>query len=384
MAATQSNPMTTPLTSGARLVAKVGTSVLTAGTDRLHRPRMLELVRQLATLRERGIAPILVTSGAVLAGWEQLGFPPRRRNLPDKQLLAAVGQGRLMHIYAQLFDLYSVPVAQTLLTRDDLRNRRRYLNARNTLLGCIARGIVPIVNENDVVAIDEIRVGDNDTLSALVSNLVDADLLVICTDIAGLYTADPRGDPSATLIPAVPQIDERIWSLAGAPGSHRGTGGMRTKIQAAALATQGGTPVVIAAGDRPDVLLQAAAGQSVGTFFAASGTKLESRKRWILAETVRDSRVVVDDGAAAALTTGGKSLLPAGVVAATGAFERGQTVRIYSAAGHEIARGLTQYSATALAAIQGQRSAAIMAQLGYSYGPAVVHRDDMVLLASTE
>src|ERR687893_1076138 len=180
-----------------RVVVKLGTSVLSAGSDRLNRPRMVELVRQIAAIHEAGCEPILVTSGAVLAGWEQLGFPPRRRNLPDKQLLAAVGQGRLMHLYAQLADLFGMNVAQTLLTRDDLRDRRRYLNARNTLIGCIERRVLPVVNENDVIAVDEIRVGDNDNLSALVANLVEADLLIICTDIAGLHTADPRIVPDA-------------------------------------------------------------------------------------------------------------------------------------------------------------------------------------------
>ena len=363
-----------------RIVVKLGTSVLSAGTDRLHRPRMVELVRQLAAVRERGIAPILVTSGAVLAGWEQLGFPTRRRNLPDKQLLAAVGQGRLMHLYAQLADLYNLPVAQTLLTRDDLRDRRRYLNARNTLLSCIERGVLPVVNENDVVAIDEIRVGDNDNLSALVANLVDADLLLICTDIPGLYTADPRSDPTATLIPEVPVIDDAVWALAGGPGSQRGTGGMFTKIQAAALATQSGTHVVIAAGDEADVIGRVAAGEPIGTWFPAKPTRMEARKRWILAETVRHSRVVVDAGAAQALTGGGRSLLAAGVIGVEGAWERGQTVRVFSSDGHEIARGLAQYSAVALAHIKGRQSGEIEARLGYAYGPEVIHRDDMVLV----
>ncbi len=370
----------TVLQSGARVVVKLGTSVLTGGTDRLHRPRMIELVRQLVQLRERGCAPILVTSGAVLAGWEQLGFPQRRRNLPDKQLLAAIGQGRLMHLYAQIADLYGLPVAQTLLTRDDLRDRRRYLNARNTLIRCIEQGVLPIVNENDVVAIDEIRVGDNDNLSALVANLVDADLLIICTDIAGLHTADPRLDPTATLIREVPVLDELILSHAGGTGSHRGTGGMATKLQAAGLATQSGTAVVIAAGDVQDLLLRLADGESIGTFFPAKATRLESRKRWLLAETVRHSRVIVDSGAARALTTAGRSLLPAGIKAVEGTFERGQTVRIFDMDGREVARGLTQYSSGALLLLRGCQSSEIEARLGYVYGPEVVHRDDMVIL----
>jgi glutamate 5-kinase len=363
-----------------RVVIKLGTSVLSAGSDRLNRPRMVELVRQIAALRAASIEPILVTSGAVLAGWEQLGFPPRRRNLPDKQLLAAIGQGRLMHLYAVLADLYGLHVAQTLLTRDDLRDRRRYLNARNTLLSCIERGVLPIVNENDAVAVDEIRVGDNDNLSALVATLVEADLLLICTDIEGLYTADPRANPDAELIPDVQTIDASLWASAGAAGTHRGTGGMVTKLQAAELATNAGTNVIIASGDAPDVIVRAAAGEAIGTLFHAKTARVEARKRWILAETVRHSRVVIDQGASAALTQQGRSLLPAGVTAVEGTFERGQTVRIFDNQGKELARGLTQYSAAALTLIQGRRSSEIPAALGYEYGPEVVHRDDLVML----
>jgi glutamate 5-kinase len=363
-----------------RIVIKLGTSVLTAGSDRLNRPRMVELVRQIAALYATDKEPILVTSGAVLAGWEQLGFPERRRNLPDKQLLAAVGQGRLMHLYAQLAELFGMHVAQTLLTRDDLRDRRRYLNARNTLLACIQRRVLPIVNENDVVAVEEIRVGDNDNLSALVANLVEADLLLICTDIGGLYTADPRVHPDAQLVEDVHTIDAEMWASAGAAGTHRGTGGMLTKLQAAELATSAGTDVIIASGDVSDLLIRATAGEAVGTRFHAKATRLEARKRWILAETVRHSRIVIDAGAATALTRHGRSLLAAGVTSVEGTFERGQTVRIFASDGQELARGLAQYNAGALAVIKGRHSSDISAALGYMYGPEVVHRDDLVML----
>jgi glutamate 5-kinase len=363
-----------------RVVVKLGTSVLTRGSDRLNRPHLVDLVRQMALLREGGVEAILVSSGAVAAGWERLGFPDRRRSMPAKQLLAAVGQSQLMYLYEQLFDIYGLTVAQALLTRDDLRDRRRYLNARNTLLACIERGVLPIINENDAVAIDEIRVGDNDTLSALVANVVDADLLLILTDIAGLYTADPRRDPAATLIPEVALIDDTIWALAGGVGSHRGTGGMRTKINAAELATASGTATAVASGFEPDVILRLAAGERLGTFFPAGDSRLESRKRWILAETVRHSKIVVDAGAATALRSGGKSLLPAGIVAIEGLFDRGQTVRIFDAEGHEIARGLSQYRSSDLQLIKGLRSSLIAETLGYEYGPEAVHRDDMVVL----
>jgi glutamate 5-kinase len=364
-----------------RLVVKLGTNVLTAGTDHLHRPRLVELVRQIAQARASGVEVVLVSSGAVAAGRERLQFPPRRRDMPFKQLLAAVGQSRLMHLYEQIFDLYSIPVAQALLTREDLRDRRRYLNARNTLLACLLHGVLPIINENDAVAVDAIRFGDNDTLSALVANLVDADLLLILTDIAGLYSSDPRRDPAAQLIPEVRAITDEIYALAGA-AADRGTGGMRTKIQAADLATRSGTAVVIASGAEREVISRVLAGEALGTRFPAIVSHLEGRKRWILAETVRHSRVVADDGAARALIEGGKSLLPAGIVSVVGDFERGQTIRIYTIAGQEIARGLTQYSARDLQLIKGLRSAQIAETLGYDYGPEVVHRDDMVVLES--
>jgi glutamate 5-kinase len=362
-----------------RIVIKLGTNVLTAGTDRLHRPRVVDLARQISEARAGGGEVVLVSSGAVAAGRERLQFPPRRRDMPLKQLLAAVGQSRLMHIYEQIFDLYSIPVAQTLLTRDDLRDRHRYLNARNTLLACLLHGVLPVINENDVVAVDEIRVGDNDNLSALVSGLVEADLLLILTDIDALYSADPRRDPDAQRIPEVPVIDESIYALAGGSGV-RGTGGMQTKIQAADLATRSGTTVVIAAGSEPEVLRRVLAGEPIGTRFPARTSHLESRKRWILAETVRHSRLVADAGASLALREGGKSLLPAGVAGIEGEFERGQTVRIFSPDGQELARGLTQYGARDLHLIRGLRSNRIAEVLGYDYGPEVVHRDDMVLL----
>ncbi len=366
-----------------RLVIKLGTSVLTAGTDRLNRPYMVDLARQVAALREAGIQVALVSSGAIAAGRERLSSPPQQRvraNVPLKQMFAAVGQSRLMHLYEQLFELYGLQVAQVLLTRDDLRDRRRYLNARNTLSLCIERGIVPIINENDALVTAEIRVGDNDNLSALVAGLIDADLLLILTDIDGLYNADPRTNPDAKLLNEIDQIDDDIWEMAGGVGSNRGTGGMRTKIQAADLATRSGTSVVIANGATSNVILRVLRGERIGTNFPSGGSHLESRKRWLLAETARHSKIVIDAGAANALLNQGKSLLPAGITAVEGHFDRGQTIRIYTADGHEIARGLTQYSANDVRHIQGLRSAQIAETLGYDYGSVVVHRDDMVVL----
>lgn len=370
-----------------RCVVKIGTSVLTGGTDRLNRPFLVELAQQIARLREHNNELLLVSSGAIAAGWERMGFPTRRQRnklatISFKQVLAAVGQSRLMHLYEQIFDIYGLHVAQALLTGGDLHDRRRYLNARNTLVHCLDCGIIPIINENDAVATNEMRVGDNDTLSALVSNLVDADLLILLTDIAGLYTADPRHDPHATIIHTVDCVDEHIWEIAGQSGTHRGTGGMRTKINAADLATRSGTEVVIASGFEPNIISRILMGEQVGTRFLTNVSNLESRKRWLLAETVLHSRIVVDDGAAHALLTQGKSLLPAGIISVEGDFDRGQTVRIYQLDGHEIARGLTQYRASDLHLIKGVHSSHIAERLGYVYAPEVVHRDDMVMVFS--
>ncbi len=376
--------MTSNPDTALRLVVKVGTSVLTAGTDSLNQPFMVDLVRQVAVLHGQQAEVLLVSSGAVAAGWERLDFPPRQQRnhtaVAFRQMLAAVGQSRLMHLYEQFFNIYGLKVAQALLTRGDLRDRHRYLNARNALMQCLRYRLIPIINENDAVATSEIRLGDNDTLSAYVANLVDADLLVILSDVQGLYTADPRTHPQAELLHVVEQIDEQIWAMAGGSGTHRGTGGMATKIRAADLATRSGCEVVIASGFEPECLLRVVRGETLGTRFRTSVSQLEARKRWLLAETVMQSRIEVDDGAVRALVEQGKSLLPAGVTAVAGEFERGQTIRIFARSGREIARGMTQYSASDLALIRGLRSAQVAELLGYDYGTELVHRDDMVLL----
>ncbi|MFN8482804.1 MAG: glutamate 5-kinase [Anaerolineae bacterium] len=362
-----------------RVVVKLGTNVLTAGGPRLSRPRIVDLVRQVACLHGEGVEVVVVSSGAVLAGRERLDLYARVRGIPLKQMLAAVGQGRLMQLYAQLFDLYDIPVAQALLTRVDLADRTRYLNARNTLLALLERRVVPIVNENDVVGVDEIRIGDNDNLSALVANLIDADLLVMLTDAAGLFTADPRKHPDATLIPVVEHIDDSVRALAGGAVTGRGTGGMITKIQAADLATRAGTATIVAAGAAPDVLLRLAAGEALGTLFVATANRMESRKRWILTDPLR-GELLVDNGAVRALREGGKSLLPAGVVEVRGDFARGATVKVVDGEGRDIARGITLYNSADLRLIKGRKSAEIETHLGYDYGAEVIHRNDLVLL----
>jgi len=363
-----------------RMVVKVGTSVLTAGMDQLYRPRMLDLVRQIADLHRGGLEVVLVTSGAIMAGRERLGFPKMGKGIPFKQVLAAVGQGHLMHLYEQMFDMYEITVAQTLLTREDMIDRQRYLNARDTLLALVRQRVVPIVNENDVVAVDEIRVGDNDNISAMVANLVEADLLVMLTDTEGLYSADPRLHPEAELISEVPVIDGSIRELAGEAGSEWGSGGMITKIEAAELATRSGTRVVVALGEEENVLMRIAQGEAIGTAFLPSSSKVESRKRWILAEGATKGYIKVDAGAARALLQEGKSLLAVGVTEVSEGFGRGETVRILDEEGREIARGLTRYAAADLKLIKGARSDRIEDILGYEYGSEVVHRNDLMML----
>jgi glutamate 5-kinase len=376
-----------------RIVVKLGSNVLSAGSDRLDRAHLIETVRQIAQLHQRGIEIAVVTSGAVLAGRERMGYPQLKSSIPFRQMLAAVGQGRLVHLYEQFFDIYGILVAQVLLTADDFRNRQRYLNARDTLLGLLRARVVPIINENDTVATDEIKVGDNDNLAALVVTLIEADLLILLSDIGGLYTADPRHDASAVLIEEVTQVDERIWCVAGASGSESGTGGMRTKIEAGQLVQRAGATMVIADGCDKDVLLRLLAGERVGTRFlplphaagpeggedAGLSSRLESRKRWILAGSRAVGRVYVDRGAAVAITRRGKSLLPVGVVDVAEHFERGETVRIY-AQGTEIARGVIRYSSDELMQIKGLHSDRIEGRLGYDYGDEVVHRNDMAIL----
>lgn len=365
-----------------RVVIKLGTSVLTAGSDRLNRPLLVALARQVAELRRQQIQVLIVSSGAIAAGKEVLGVVPLQRsraNVPVRQMFAAAGQSRLMHLYDQLFEIYGLQVAQALLTREDLIDRKRYLNARNTLNLCLEHNLVPIVNENDAVATSEIRVGDNDNLSAYVAGLIDADLLLILTDIPGLYDADPRANPDARLIEVVDHIDDRIRAMAGGSGTHRGTGGMRTKIEAAERATRTGTTVVVASGSIPDVILRIVAQEPIGTRFTGSANRLDSRKRWITAEIVQSSRLVVDAGAAHALLHQGRSLLPAGIIQVEGSFDRGQTVRIFDTGGHEIACGLTQYRSADVDRIRGLHSHQIDETLGYDYGPEVVHRDDMIM-----
>jgi glutamate 5-kinase len=362
-----------------RIVVKVGTSTLTTGTPHLNRQRILELVQQIAKLHQDGHEMILVSSGAQAAGRERLGFQDMGRTVPTKQMLSAVGQGHLMHLYSELFDIFVVVVAQVLLTRDDLSNRTRYLNARDTLQMLIERRIIPVINENDTVATNEIRVGDNDNLSAMVATTLEADLLVILTDQPGLFTADPRENTGAQLVQHIDRIDNAIYKLAGGAGSKIGTGGMVTKIEAAQLASRSGVTTIIASGSQPDILTRIVGGEQAGTRFDPVNTHLESRKRWLLTDRAQGV-IRVDAGAARVLLEGGASLLPVGVTTVENDFERGATLAVVTPDGVEIAHGLSNYSSSELRQLCGMKSAQIAEILGYTYGDHVIHRNNMVLL----
>ena len=369
-----------------RIVVKAGTGILTdtAGETGLNLAVLENLVRQLCTLHQAPCEVLLVTSGAIAAGRAALGAEYRQlgRDIPSRQVMAAVGQSRLMQTYQEMFAVHGVQVAQTLLTTADLSHRQSYLNVRNTLERLLELRVVPVLNENDVVAVDEIGevFGDNDRLSALVANLVDADLLLILTDTEGLYTADPRTDTSATLIEHVDQVDANIEAAAGQELQPWARGGMPTKLEAARLVTTSGIPMIMCHGLAEDAVLKAARGEPVGTYFRPAGEKLEARKRWMLADVSKQAQVTVDDGAAKALLRDHRSLLPAGVQGVRGEFQRGDAIYVVDSAAKRIACGIANYDARDIAKIKGLRSGHIEETLGYHYGQEIVHRNNLVLL----
>lgn len=364
-----------------RIVVKLGTSTLTAGTAHLSPPRIVDLVGQMAGVIASGSELILVTSGAIAAGRQRLDYPQLAESITVKQMLAAVGQLRLMALYEQLFGIYGLTIAQVLLTRADLSDRRRYLNSRNTLEALLAQGTVPIINENDTVATEEIRFGDNDKLSAMISALIEADLLVLLTDQPGLFTADPRRDIKATLVREVTQneIPEELWLAASGKPGKLGTGGMSSKLSAANIARRSGAAVIIAQGSQKNVLSRLVGGEALGTRFTPTDSALNSRKRYILTGGVVAGNLAVDRGALKALHSGG-SLLPVGVRFIEGHFERGDTVSVLDPDGREVARGLISYSSGELTQIMGSQSDQIEPTLGFTYGDEVIHRNNMVLL----
>jgi glutamate 5-kinase len=365
-----------------RIVIKIGTSTLTGGSKKLNLSRVSGLSQQISALLDQGRQIAVVSSGAIAVGREKLDFPELPKSIPAKQMLAAIGQPRLMAVYEKIFGIHGQTVAQVLLTREDISDRKRYLNARATLEALLDQGIVPIINENDTVATEEIRIGDNDNLSALVANLIEADLLILLTDQEGIFTADPIMDSSAVLIEQIDsaEISNSIWKAVKGSHSGLGVGGMLTKLQAAETARRSGTQVVIAKGDLPDVLIRLIDGEYIGTRILPVVDKLENRKRFMLAGARLRTTIQIDLGAVKALLKGG-SLLSVGVISTQGPFERGDIVKVKDINGKDCAVGLANYSAADVQKILGRRSAEIEDILGYTYGDEVIHHNNMTILA---
>jgi len=363
-----------------RLVVKVGSSLVTNEGRGLDHAAVAHWAEEIASLKRGGRDVVLVSSGAIAEGIKRLGLRARPRAIHELQAAAAVGQMGLIQAYEAAFGKFQLHTAQILLTHDDLADRKRYLNARITLRTLIALGVIPIINENDTVTTDEIRVGDNDTLGALVANLIEADVLVLLTDQQGLYTADPRKDPAATFVHEGRAGDPALEAMAGGTGSALGKGGMLTKILAAKRAARSGASTVIASGREENVLTRLAAGESVGTLLVAPTASLAARKQWLADHVQLAGKLRLDAGAVKALASGGKSLLPVGVIAVEGNFERGEVVGCYAPDGREVARGLVNYGAQDAAKIVRKPSAEIESILGYVDESELIHRDNMVLL----
>jgi glutamate 5-kinase len=363
-----------------RLVVKVGSTLVTNDGRGLDRQAIGRWAEQIAALRAHGKEVVLVSSGAIAEGMQRLGWTRRPREIDELQAAAAVGQMGLVQVYESSFAKYDVRTAQILLTHADLADRERYLNARSALLTLLRLGVVPIINENDTVVTDEIKFGDNDTLGALVANLIESDTLVILTDQRGLFTADPRREPSATLVEQADAGDPRLEAMAGGAGSSLGRGGMLTKILAAKRAAYSGANTVIASGREPEVLTRLAAGEMIGTQLIARTPRLAARKKWMADHLQVRGRLVVDAGAAQKVTEEGKSLLPIGVVEVDGSFARGEVVACVDAEGREVARGLTNYSSAEAKLIARHPSNEIEALLGYMLEPELIHRDNLVVM----
>jgi glutamate 5-kinase len=363
-----------------RIVVKIGSSLLTKGGKGLDKTAIAQWVAQMAALRKSGVDVILVSSGSVAEGVWRLGLKARPTTLHELQAAAAVGQMGLVRVFDDTFQQHDLHASQVLLTHDDLSNRQRYLNARSTLLTLLAFGVVPVINENDTVATEEIRFGDNDTLAALVANLVEADLLLILTDQQGLFTADPSVDTDATLISQINVNDERLESMAGESRSGLGRGGMSTKVSAARLAARSGAATVIAAGATNNVIQAVLKGDVIGTHFLPDIEPLLARKRWLAGQLQVKGQLVLDNGAVEMLKNNGKSLLAVGVKWATGQFERGELVSCLDQNGVEIARGLVNYGSEETQKIAGKSSADFQLILGYADDLELIHRDNLVLI----
>lgn len=363
-----------------RVVIKVGSYILASPDHTLNTEMIRNLVSQVAALKDEGMEIIIVSSGAIAAGIRQLGLPSVPQSMPKKQAAAAVGQSILIWEYERNFQEAGHQVAQVLLTHDDLATRRRFLNAKNTLGELLSFGVIPIINENDTVSVDEIKMGDNDLLSATVATMAQAQLLIIVSDVEGLYTGDPTRDEGARLLTEVETITPEIEQAAGLPTSDVGSGGMATKVQAAKSAGLMGIPTIIVSGRQPDVIRRALEGDQVGTFFIPNQDRLAARKHWLRYTLKPKGSITVDEGAMQAITKRGKSLLPSGIVKVEGRFEYGDAVSLQGLNGKEIGRGLSNYTLDELRKIQGHQTKDIEALLGYKYYDEVVHRDNLVLI----
>lgn len=364
-----------------RIVIKVGTSTITYANGKRNFSQIDRLAREISDLQNQGKEMILVTSGAVAVGVDRMGLPGKPKTIPGKQAAAAVGQGVLMHTYEKFFADYGQIVAQVLITKTEAIDRHRYTNTRNTFMELMRQRVIPIVNENDVVALDELKIGDNDNMSALVAGIVDADLVIILSDVDGLYTANPQTHPDAVIVPEVAEITPEIEESAGGVGSARGTGGMATKIQAAKAATSSGIHLVIASGTEKNAITRVLQGEELGTLFVSRENRLQFRKRWLAFGAKIAGSIVVDDGCAKAIRkAGGCSILPAGVFAVQGEFLPGSTVSVIDKDAHELARGLVHYSSAELEQIKGCNSGEIANILGHKNFDEVIHRDDLVIL----
>lgn len=370
----------TELAAARRVVVKIGSSLVTNAGAGLDRDAIADWASQVAGLRRRGVEVLIVSSGAIAEGMKRLGWSKRPHAVNEQQAAAAVGQMGLAQIWESCFAGEGLATAQVLLTHEDLGDRRRYLNARTTLRTLVGLGVVPVINENDTVTVDEIRFGDNDTLAALVTNLIEADALAILTDQKGLYSTDPRQDASARLIGRANAGDPSLEAMAGGVGSHIGSGGMITKVIAAKRAARSGAHTAIAWGREPDVLRRLFEGEAIGTLLVAETQPMAARKQWLADHLKPTGRITLDSGAVRALTRDGKSLLPIGATAVSGDFERGEIIAVVGPDGQEIARGLANYGAAEAAKIIGKPSADIEAALGYVAEPELIHRDNLVIL----
>jgi glutamate 5-kinase len=362
------------------LVVKVGSSLVTTQGRGLDTEAIARWAKQIAALVADGRRVVLVSSGAIAEGMQRLGWTRRPQSMHELQAAAAVGQMGLVECYESCFRGHGLHTAQLLLTHADLADRQRYLNARATLRTLLELRVIPVINENDTVVTDEIKFGDNDTLGALVTNLIEADALVILTDQAGLYDADPRRHPGAQLVREADALDARLESMAGGTGSALAKGGMLTKVQAARRAARSGAHTVIASGREPDVLVRLAQGERIGSLLTAKTVPLAARKQWLADHLTVAAKLKLDAGAARAVTRDGKSLLPIGVTEVSGEFERGAVVACLDPGGREVARGLVNYSAAETRRIMRRPSAEIEAILGYMDEPELIHRDNLVLL----